>query len=107
MESGDAYTGIIDCFKKIIKNDGFHTLWRGNFTNICRTFPLLSFSMSFKDKLKKKLCPYDPQQNRWKFALGNIWAGGIAGGLALTLVYPLDFSRTRLCTDLGKSPKDR
>jgi solute carrier family 25 (mitochondrial adenine nucleotide translocator), member 4/5/6/31 len=35
--------------------------------------------------------------------MGNLLAGGIAGAIGLTLVYPLDFVRTRLAADLGKT----
>lgn len=34
-------------------------------------------------------------------------AGGLAGATGLTLVYPLDFVRTRLAADLGKTDADR
>jgi solute carrier family 25 (adenine nucleotide translocator) protein 4/5/6/31 len=35
--------------------------------------------------------------------MGNLLAGGIAGAFGLTIVYPLDFVRTRLAADLGKT----
>jgi solute carrier family 25 (adenine nucleotide translocator) protein 4/5/6/31 len=34
-------------------------------------------------------------------------AGGLAGATGLTCVYPLDFVRTRLAADVGKSEADR
>lgn len=34
-------------------------------------------------------------------------AGGTAGAIGLTCVYPLDFVRTRLAADLGKSSEER
>mmetsp|Transcript_149027 Transcript_149027/g.211727 ORF Transcript_149027/g.211727 Transcript_149027/m.211727 type:complete len:92 (+) Transcript_149027:391-666(+) len=34
-------------------------------------------------------------------------AGGSAGAVGLTVVYPLDFVRTRLAADLGKEGPDR
>lgn len=34
-------------------------------------------------------------------------AGGLAGVFSLIFVYPLDFARTRLGADLGKSLADR
>lgn len=33
--------------------------------------------------------------------MGNLAAGGAAGGLSLVFVYPLDFARTRLGADMG------
>jgi len=37
--------------------------------------------------------------------MGNILSGGTAGGLTLTVAYPLDLARTRLATDLGSGKK--
>jgi len=34
-------------------------------------------------------------------------SGGCAGATSLLFVYPLDFARTRLGTDMGKELKDR
>jgi len=34
-------------------------------------------------------------------------SGGAAGAASLGVVYPLDFARTRLATDVGKASKDR
>jgi len=39
--------------------------------------------------------------------MGNLMAGGIAGATGLTIVYPLDFVRTRLAADIGKNSSDR
>jgi len=39
--------------------------------------------------------------------MGNILAGAFAGSAALTLTFPLDYARTRICTDIGKSQKER
>ena len=33
-------------------------------------------------------------------------AGGCAGSLTLTLVYPLDLARTRISTDIGKNHRE-
>lgn len=40
------------------------------------------------------------------FFIGNCASGGAAGATSLTVVYPLDFARTRLAADVG-SGKDR
>lgn len=34
-------------------------------------------------------------------------SGGLAGASSLTIVYPLDFARTRLGADIGKGANDR
>ena len=43
----------------------------------------------------------------WKFFAANLASGGAAGATSLLIVYPLDFARTRLGADVGKSAADR
>jgi solute carrier family 25 (mitochondrial adenine nucleotide translocator), member 4/5/6/31 len=35
----EPYKGIVDCFKRTIKDEGFSSLWRGNTANVIRYFP--------------------------------------------------------------------
>jgi len=39
--------------------------------------------------------------------MGNLLAGGLAGATGLSIVYPLDFARTRLAADVGKGAENR
>ena len=50
---------------------------------------------------------YNPALNPYKFFAGNLFAGGMAGATGLLFVYPLDFARTRLGVDIGKSVNER
>ena len=47
------------------------------------------------------------KKEKLKFFFGSMASGGAAGAASLGLVYPLDFARTRLATDVGKAAKDR
>jgi len=49
----------------------------------------------------------DKEKEYGKFFLGNLISGGTAGAIGLTVVYSLDFARTRLAGDIkaGKSGK--
>ena len=47
------------------------------------------------------------QTDFWKFFATNLASGGAAGAGSLLIVYPLDFARTRLGTDMGKGKGDR
>ena len=42
-----------------------------------------------------------------KFFLNNMLVGGLAGASALTILYPMDFARTRMGVDVGKGKTDR
>lgn len=43
----------------------------------------------------------------WRMMLGNLAAGGAAGGTALFVGYPLDMARTRLATDVAAKSEKR
>lgn len=93
------YKGIADCFVRVAKEEGFKSLWRGNFANVLRYFPTQALNFAFKDTYRKWFCPYDAKKEFWKFFLGSCLSGGAAGATSLLFVYPLDFARTRLATD--------
>jgi solute carrier family 25 (adenine nucleotide translocator) protein 4/5/6/31 len=48
-----------------------------------------------KDFYKQWLCPYNPKKQPVMFFIGNMASGGAAGATSLSVVYPLDFARTR------------
>merc|ERR1712046_503152 len=100
------YNGIGDCFSRVVAEQGVLALWRGNLANVIRYFPTQALNFACKDTYKKYLCPYNPKTDPGKFFLGNMASGGAAGATSLTVVYPLDFGRTRLAADVG-SGKDR
>jgi solute carrier family 25 (adenine nucleotide translocator) protein 4/5/6/31 len=100
------YSGIGDCFSRVLKEQGLGAFWRGNAANVIRYFPTQALNFACKDVYKKWLCPYNPKTQPGMFFLGNCASGGAAGATSLTVVYPLDFGRTRLAADVG-SGKDR
>merc|ERR1711920_975050 len=95
------YTGIIDCFKRVTKEQGVVAFWRGNLTNIIRYFPTQAFNFAFKDSIKTLFPKVDKNSEFTKFFLINIASGGLAGAGSLCIVYPLDYARTRLASDVG------
>lgn len=72
-----------------------------------RYFPTTALNFAIKDIVQRTFNPYKAKENPFKFALGNILAGGIAGSCSMCVVYPLDFARTRLGTDMGKDKSSR
>merc|ERR1711990_817078 len=100
------YSGIGDCFGRVVKEQGVLALWRGNLANVIRYFPTQALNFACKDTYKKWLCPYNPKTQPGMFFIGNCASGGAAGATSLCFVYPLDFARTRLAADVG-SGKER
>jgi solute carrier family 25 (adenine nucleotide translocator) protein 4/5/6/31 len=108
IRSGEVqrYTGIGNCFSRVHSEQGMAAFWRGNFTNCIRYFPTQAFNLSFKDSIKK-LFPkkYNPKTEFGMFFATNMASGGLAAAGSLCIVYPLDYARTRLASDVGGGKK--
>jgi len=98
------YDGIMDCFRRVTKDEGIIALWRGNFANVLRYFPTQALNFAFKDQFKALFAVPKTASYTRKF-LSNIAAGALAGAASLTLVYSLDYARTRLANDNKASKK--
>merc|ERR1711971_1161762 len=107
IRSGDVarYTGIGNRFSRIHSEQGIGAFWRGNGTNIIRYFPTQAFNLAFKDTIKGFFPKYDNKTDFWKFFGTQLASGGMAGAASLTIVYPLDYARTRLASDVGSGKK--
>lgn len=101
-------TGIIDCFVRIPKEQGFGAFWRGNLANVIRYFPTQALNFAFKDVYKQIfLGGVDKNTQFWRYFMGNLGSGGAAGATSLCFVYPLDYARTRLGADVGATAAER
>lgn len=103
IKSGEVprYTSIRNCFVRVYNEQGLAAFWRGNLTNVIRYFPTQAFNFAFKDTIKEFFPRYNPQKEFLLFFLANMAAGGLAGAGSLCIVYPLDYARTRLASDVG------
>jgi len=99
----EPYKGVIDCFKRVIAEEGVGPLWRGNLANCLRYFPTQALNFAFKDKIKAQFKPAKTDPAYMKL-IKNVAAGGAAGAMSLMFVYSLDYARTRLAND-NKSAK--
>lgn len=98
----------MDCFSRCIKEEGVLSLWRGNWANVVRYFPTQAINFSVKDYLNSLfLKGVNHKTEPTKYFLRSLLAGGTAGSISLVFVYPLDFARTRLAADIGKSEAER
>jgi solute carrier family 25 (adenine nucleotide translocator) protein 4/5/6/31 len=99
------YTGVVDCTKRTLSEEGIKPFWRGNLANVIRYFPTQALNFAFKGQIKSIFNVPKEASYATKMA-ANIASGGFAGSLSLTVVYSLDFARTRLANDSkGKDGK--
>merc|ERR1711915_9670 len=92
------YNGVVDCTMRVLKTEGVYPFWRGNLANVIRYFPTQALNFAFKDQIKAVFKVSPDASDARKFAT-NIASGGFAGSLSLSVVYSLDFARTRLAND--------
>ena len=98
------YKGIKNCFLRTYKETGLISFWRGNSVNLIRYIPTQASNFAFKNFYKKFLLKKKQKMN---FFFINLLSGGLAGTTSSFLLYPLDFIRTRLASDIGKETKNR
>lgn len=99
------YKGVIDCLKRTSKTEGVLSLWRGNLSNVIRYFPTQALNFAFKDKFKRMFNYKKERDGYWKWFMGNMASGGLAGAVSLCFVYSLDYVRTRLANDTKSAKK--
>ncbi|KAL6093596.1 hypothetical protein STEG23_000355 [Scotinomys teguina] len=64
--------------------------------------------LQVQDKYKQLfMSGVNKEKQFWRWFLANLASGGVAGATSLSVVYPLDFARTRLGVDIGKGPEQR
>jgi len=101
----EPYKGVVDCTKRTLAEEGIAPFWRGNLANVIRYFPTQALNFAFKGQIKQLFNVPKEASYATKMA-ANIASGGFAGSLSLTVVYSLDFARTRLANDSkGKDGK--
>jgi solute carrier family 25 (adenine nucleotide translocator) protein 4/5/6/31 len=99
------YKGIADCTSRVIKEEGFVSLWRGNTANVIRYFPTQALNFAFKDQFKRMFGYSKEKDGYAKWFAGNLASGGAAGAASLLFVYSLDYARTRLANDAKAAKK--
>jgi len=99
IKSGNRYTGIVNCFSRVNQESGLKSFWRGNASNVIRYFPTQALNFAFKDYYKTLFRPTGLNPTFAQKLTSNCLSGGAAGATSLSVVYPLDFTRTRLAAD--------
>merc|ERR1712144_149528 len=102
------YAGILNCFTRVAAEQGLGAFWRGNLTNVIRYFPTQAFNFAFKDTIKAVINSTFGKVEKGevgKAFLVNMASGGLAGTGSLCIVYPLDYARTRLASDVGSGKR--
>merc|ERR1711879_920661 len=73
------YNGVVDCFRRVVADEGLTSLWRGNTANVIRYFPTQALNFAFKDYFKRLFNKSKDKDGYAMWFLGNLASDGVAG----------------------------
>lgn len=110
--------GAWDVTKQVYREQGILAFWRGNTPNVIRQAGSSALNFLLMDWYKVAISPIlvlslklpsdrDPEKrNKRRALISSFLSGGLAGGSVTTVLYPVEFVRTRLAMDLGRGTVD-
>jgi len=102
--SSRPYVGMVDCYRSLIAEQGFASLYRGNLANVAKCLPNHALNFVLRDQYRLLfLKNVNRKEHYGQFVLGNFMAGAAGGTTSLCLTYPLDVARTRLAVETNKN----
>eukprot|EP00004_Rigifila_ramosa_P003980 TRINITY_DN14363_c0_g1_i1.p1 TRINITY_DN14363_c0_g1~~TRINITY_DN14363_c0_g1_i1.p1 ORF type:complete len:301 (+),score=85.96 TRINITY_DN14363_c0_g1_i1:1-903(+) len=90
------YTGVVQAFVRIYKEEGFLSFWRGNGVNVIRVVPYSAAQMMSYEQYKMMLLREDQKDLSIP---QRLFAGACAGMTGTALTHPLDTLRLRLAVN--------
>ena len=63
------YSGPLQCFQRIYREEGLVAFWRGNTANVARYFPSQALNFALKDKFKYIFAapPHEVKSVPWRY----------------------------------------
>lgn len=93
---GGAYSGVWDCVKRVLKEEGFKAFYASYKTTVVMNAPFTAVHFATYEAAKKglmEISPEDANDERW---IVHATAGAAAGALAAAVTTPLDVVKTQL-----------
>lgn len=99
-------SNFLPCFYKVYKDSGLVGFFRGNGLNVVKVAPESAIKFYAYEMIKGSIGKLDSRGNFEEIGVaGRLFAGGAAGAVAQTAIYPLELVKTRLQTFVGKDGK--
>ncbi|KAL9183560.1 hypothetical protein ACHAXT_004416 [Thalassiosira profunda] len=110
--------GAWEVTKRVYREEGLLAFWRGNTPNVIRQGGTAALNFMLMDWYKSAISPLlvwslqlpsnrAPEKRQKRRArISSFLSGGLAGGTVTTVLYPVEFVRTRLAMDVGKGTAD-
>ncbi|XP_011874522.1 PREDICTED: calcium-binding mitochondrial carrier protein SCaMC-2-A isoform X2 [Vollenhovia emeryi] len=91
---GTRHCNILSCYRYMLGEGGFKSLWRGNGINVLKIGPESALKFMAYEQVKRAIKAGDEGR---ELVLGERFcAGSLAGGISQSIIYPLEVLKTRL-----------
>merc|ERR1719474_2378035 len=96
------YLSATDCVRRVLETEGLRSFWRGNLTNCIQYFNYQAINFTVKERIKYSAfgAGHASSASLSMVLFRHIVIGGAAGLCSGTLLYSLDYTRTRLANDI-------
>mmetsp|Transcript_19820 Transcript_19820/g.46527 ORF Transcript_19820/g.46527 Transcript_19820/m.46527 type:complete len:350 (+) Transcript_19820:102-1151(+) len=104
----------LEIARNVYRDEGLLAFWRGNTPNVIRQGGTSAMNFFFMDWYKGAICSLLPrsqqlssdEERKRNAFVSSFLSGGLAGGTTTSILYPIEFMRTRLAMDVGRGTKE-
>ncbi|GKV00964.1 hypothetical protein SLEP1_g13572 [Rubroshorea leprosula] len=94
------YKGILNCFTRTIRNEGFFALWRGNTANLICLCSMEALSLALTSSYVSYFSYMKDKSNTTSAFLLSVRFLIVGAAARILLIYPLLYAETRLANDI-------
>eukprot|EP00941_MAST-03F_sp_MAST-3F-sp1_P004095 g4095.t1 len=94
------FRGLFSSINRVVHEQGFSALWRGNLANCVRIVPTYALRFALFDHFRKLVTPKECRSLKDLSLMRQMSAGALSGATTMLVTYPLDLARTRLAADI-------
>jgi len=62
------YSGMMDCGRYVVREEGMAALWRGNGANVARVVPVYALKFGFNDSFKEMVAGADALKHGYRLS---------------------------------------
>ncbi|KAK8641607.1 hypothetical protein V6N13_011001 [Hibiscus sabdariffa] len=96
LGNGAAYRGVLDCVKKVLKEEGFGAFYASYRTTVLMNAPFTAVHFATYEATKRGLIEISPESASDERVIVHATAGALAGASAAVVTTPLDVVKTQL-----------